>query len=207
MAELGKWIQFRYLEKKEARKMGTFHKFFDKRYCHQIKSQVEAAGASQPSKKFWGLSLGYFSAFFSIFHNFWNYPILSHKVEGHVGPICPQQRAWPLRRGKSKETSSFATLLSAETIKWLLSGDDTSSSSHHFVKDLLSVPSFGSPPRVSADGWRHLWRTYVRYVPLCSVSLSFPFWYFPNRSQKRHFHKSCYANARQTPSSRPNTYI
>ena len=47
--------------------------------------------------------------------------------------------------------------------------------------------------------------TYLHYVPLCSVSLSFPFWYFPNRSQKRHFHKSCYANARQTPSSRPNT--
>ena len=144
--------------------MGTFHKFFDKRYCHQIKSQVEVAGASQPSKD-WGDSV--LSCTFSIFDNLWKCPILSsksQKVEGHIGPICPQQRAWPLRSSKSKETSSFATLLSAETIKWLLSGDDTSSSSHHFVKDLLSVPSFGSPPRVSADGCRHLRRTYVMYL-------------------------------------------
>ena len=144
--------------------MGTFHKFFDKRYCHQIKSQVEVAGASQPSKD-WGTRFCH--ALFSIFDNLWKCPILSsksQKVEGHIGPTLPLPTCVAPHRGKSKETSSFATLLSAETIKWLLSGDDTSSSSHHFVKDLLSVPSFGSPPRVSADGCRHLRRTYVMYL-------------------------------------------
>ena len=158
------------------------------------------------------LSLGNtYHILFSIFDNTWKCPIFpskSQKVERLKWPHLPSSNVrgpWEVANVKkrlllqpcylqkpSSGSCQEMTRRRAHIISW-----------RTYYRFLLLGPR---APRVSANGCRHLRRTYVRYVPLCSVSLSFPFWYFPNRSQKRHFHKSCYANARQTPSSRPNTY-